>query len=174
MPTPLGKAVEFTMFVDASHAANVVTRQSRTGVLIFVNKAPIIWYSKKQNSVETNIFGSEFDALKTGVELLEGLRFKLRMMGVPIQGYFYSCVDNMSVVKNSSVPESQLKKKSNAVAYHYNCSRCAIDILQIEWIISAENLADVLTKIQSGPVCDRLMEHIMWKAKQNGKLALLI
>ncbi|CAJ1944962.1 unnamed protein product [Cylindrotheca closterium] len=174
MPTPLGKAVEFTMFVDASHAANVVTRQSRTGVLIFVNKAPIIWYSKKQNSVETSSFGSEFSALKTGVELLEGLRFKLRMMGVPIQGYCHTCVDNMSVVKNSSVPESQLKKKSNAVAYHYVRSRCAIDILRIEWIISDENLADVLTKIQPGPVRDRLIEHIMWKAKQNGKLALLI
>ncbi|CAJ1940853.1 unnamed protein product [Cylindrotheca closterium] len=38
MPTPLGKAVEFTMFVDASHAANVVTCQSRTGVLIFLTK----------------------------------------------------------------------------------------------------------------------------------------
>ncbi|CAJ1933829.1 unnamed protein product [Cylindrotheca closterium] len=174
MPTPLGKAVEFTMFVDASHAANVVTRQSRTGVLFFVNKAPIIWYLKKQNSVKTSSFGSEFAALKTGVELLEGLRFKLRMMGIPIQGYCHTCVDNMSVVKNSSVPESQLKKKSNAVAYHYIRSRCAIDILRIEWIISAENLANVLTKIQPGTVCDRLMEHIMWKAKQNGKLALLI
>ena len=170
MPTPLGKAVEFTMFVDASHAANVVTRQSRTGVLIFVNKAPIIWYSKKQNSVETSSFGSEFAALKTGVELLEGLRFKLRMMGVPIQGYCHTCVDNMSVVKNTSVPESQLKKKSNAVAYHYVRSKCAIDILRIEWIISAENLADVLTKIQPGPVRDRLMEYIMWKGKQTGRI----
>ncbi|CAJ1968489.1 unnamed protein product [Cylindrotheca closterium] len=129
MPTPLDKAVEFTMFVDASHAANVVTGQSRTGVLIFVNKAPIIWYSKKQNSVETSSFGSEFAALKTAVELLEGLRFKLRMMGVPIQGYCHTCVDNISIVKNSSVPESPLKKKSNAVAYHYARSRCAIDIL---------------------------------------------
>ncbi|CAJ1964191.1 unnamed protein product, partial [Cylindrotheca closterium] len=67
MPTPLGKAVEFTIFVDASHASNVVTCQSRTGVLIFVNKAPIVWYSKKQKSVETSRFGSEFAVLKTGV-----------------------------------------------------------------------------------------------------------
>ncbi|CAJ1957701.1 unnamed protein product [Cylindrotheca closterium] len=97
MPTPLGKAVEFTMFVDASHAANVVTRQSRTGVLIFVNKAPIIWYSKKQNSVKTSSFGSEFSALKTGVELLEGLRFKLRMMGVPIQEIECCCISLRSL-----------------------------------------------------------------------------
>ena len=42
MPEPLGLGVELTMFVDASHATNLVTCQSRTGVLIYVNKAPII------------------------------------------------------------------------------------------------------------------------------------
>ena len=76
-PDPLGRPVQLTMFVDASHAANIVTRQSRTGVLLFVNSAPVMWYLKKQNSVETSSFGSEFMALKTGVELLEALRYKL-------------------------------------------------------------------------------------------------
>jgi len=97
MPTALGKSVQLIMFVDASHAANLVTRQSRTGVLIFVNRAPIVWYSKKQNSIETSSYGSEFMALKTGVEILQGLRYKLRMMGVPIDGYCHTLVDNKSV-----------------------------------------------------------------------------
>ncbi len=108
MPEPRGKEVQITMFVDASHAANMVTRQSRTGVLIFVNRAPILWYSKKQNSIETSTFGSEFMALKTGMELLEGLRCKLRMMGIGIDGHAHVRVDNMSVVNNASVPESML------------------------------------------------------------------
>jgi len=102
MPEALGLGVELTMFVDASHATNLVTRQS-TGVLIYVNKAPIIWFSKKQNSIETSSFGSECMALKTGVELLEGLIYKLKMMGVPIEGYCHTCVDNMSVFNNASV-----------------------------------------------------------------------
>jgi hypothetical protein len=71
MPEPRGKAVQITVFVNALHAANLVTRQSRTGVLIFVQRAPIVWHSKKQNSIETSTFGSEFMVLKTGVELLE-------------------------------------------------------------------------------------------------------
>jgi len=78
MPGGLGLDVELTMFVDASYATNLVTRQSRTGVLIYVNKAPIIWFSKKQNSIETSSFGSEFMALKIGVELLEGLIINFR------------------------------------------------------------------------------------------------
>jgi hypothetical protein len=119
MPEPHGKPVQITMFVDASHAANVVTRQSCTGVLIYCNMSLIIWHSKKQNSIETSTFGSEFMALKTSIELLEGLRYKLQMMGMSLDLHAYVKVDNMSVVRNTSVPESMLKKKSNSIAYHY-------------------------------------------------------
>ena len=56
MPKPRGLEVETSAFVDASHAANKKTRRSHTGYLIFVNKAPIIWYSKKQNTIEASTF----------------------------------------------------------------------------------------------------------------------
>ena len=45
MPEPKGKHVSTSCFVDANHAGNVVTRRSLTGILIYVNNAPIIWYS---------------------------------------------------------------------------------------------------------------------------------
>jgi len=72
-----GKSVTVSCFVDADHAGCQVTRRSYTGVLIYVNKAPIIWFSKKQNTVETSAFGSEFIAMKISVELIEALRYKL-------------------------------------------------------------------------------------------------
>jgi len=79
--------------------------------------------SKKQTSIKTSSFGSKFSAMETSVEMVEGLRCKLRMMGVPINGPCNVKADNMSMVRNSSVPESQLKKKSNLIAYHYVCER---------------------------------------------------
>ena len=161
MPEPLGRPVQITMFVDASHATNLVTRQSRTGVLIFVNRAPIIWYSRKQASIETSTFGSEFMALKTGMELLEGLRYKLRMMGIPLDGYAHIKVDNMSVVRNTSVPESTLKKKSNSIAYHYVRERCAADIGRVSYEPTDTNLADMLTKIQAGPKRNSLVRCVL-------------
>ena len=60
MPKPRGKAVRITAFFDASHAANKVTRRSHTGFVIFVNRAPIIWYSKRQNTVKASTFLSDF------------------------------------------------------------------------------------------------------------------
>ena len=83
------------------------------------NMALINWLSKRQATVEGAVFGSEFVALKQGVETLRGIRYKLRMMGVPFDGPSYIYGDNMSVVNNTSKPESTLKKKSNSICNHF-------------------------------------------------------
>ena len=118
-PEPRGNSVQTTCWVDSDHAGDLVSRRSRTGVLIMVNRAPIIFYTKKQGSIETSSFGSELSAMKTAVELVEGLRYKLQMMGVPLDDSTHVLADNMSVVHNCSNPSSQLKKKSNSIAYHF-------------------------------------------------------
>ena len=88
-----GKSVTMSCFVDADHAGCHVTRQSQTGVLIYVKCAPILWFSKRQNTVETSTFGSEFVAARIAVEMVEGLRYKLRMMGVQLtSGWAHKCL----------------------------------------------------------------------------------
>ena len=72
-----GKPLTMTCFVNADHAGCHVTCRLHTGILILLNKAPITWYSKRQNTVETSMFGLEFIAMKTAVEMIEGLRYKL-------------------------------------------------------------------------------------------------
>jgi hypothetical protein len=46
----------------------VVTGQSVTGILHFLNKMPIDWYSKKQATVETATYGSELIANQTCID----------------------------------------------------------------------------------------------------------
>jgi len=72
-PKPRGKAVQITAFCDSDHAGDLLTRHSRSGILIFLNRVPILWLSKKQNSIESSTFGSEFTALKVCTEMIEGL-----------------------------------------------------------------------------------------------------
>ncbi len=72
------------MFVDSDHAGDQRTRRSQSGFLIYLNTALISWYSKRQSTIETCTFGAEFVAMKTGVEALCGIHYKLRMMGIPI------------------------------------------------------------------------------------------
>lgn len=103
-------------YVDADHAGNLLTRRSRTGFLVYLNMAPIYWLSKKQTSIETSTFGSEFVAMKHCCEYIRGLRYKLRMMGIPCQEPSFIYGDNQSVLYNTKLPESTLKKKSNSIA----------------------------------------------------------
>ena len=51
MHEPRERSMSTTAFVDASHASNNGTRKSHTGFVLFVNRAPIIWFSKRQNTV---------------------------------------------------------------------------------------------------------------------------
>jgi len=162
MPEPRGKEVTMSCYVDADHAGCKVTRRSHTGVLIFVNRAPILWYSKRQNTVETSTFGSEFIAMKTAVEMTEGLRYKLRMMGIPLDGPTNVFCDNDTVVKQTTKPESVLKKKHNAIAYHRVRESQAANIVQIAWEPGRSNLADLLTKSLPGPRLRSLISHVLW------------
>ena len=59
MPELKGNSVNITVFVDADCAGDRATHHFFTGILIYVKRAPIIWSSRKQNTVETSTFGSE-------------------------------------------------------------------------------------------------------------------
>ena len=69
IPESRGKSVTITEFVYASHASYNRTRRSYTGHVIFVNKAPILFYSKRQLTVESSTFSSELIAMKTCKEI---------------------------------------------------------------------------------------------------------
>ena len=77
MPESRVNEVSISMFVDADLAGDKFTRRSQTWVLIFINKAPIYWYIKSQETVEAFSFGSEFFAAKAGMETIEYLQYKL-------------------------------------------------------------------------------------------------
>ena len=89
--------------------------------------------------------------MKIGVEQVEALRIKLRYMGIPIAGPANVFGDNESVVKNCTNPASTLKKRHNAIAYHKVRETVAAGILQIAHEPGKMNMADMLTKILSGP-----------------------
>eukprot|EP00957_Ditylum_brightwellii_P094283 7178694-Ditylum_brightwellii.AAC.1 len=68
MPEPQGKPVMTTTFVDANLLQDVITGRSCTGIIHFLNKTPIDWFSKRQNTVETATYWSEFVAARTAVD----------------------------------------------------------------------------------------------------------
>ena len=97
-PKPLGKRTITTTFLDSNPLHDIVTGNSVTAVLHFVNTTPTDWFLKRQPIVETATYGSEFVATKIATEQIMDLRNTLRSLGVPIMTKAYMFGDNKSVV----------------------------------------------------------------------------
>ena len=121
--------------------------------MIFINMALVVWFSKRQPTVESSAFGAEFVALKNGVETLRGLCYKLQMMGIPISGPLLVYGNNMLIIHNTQHPESLLKKKCNSVCCHGLRESVAMGETLTTHVPTLENYADLLTKVLYGQKC---------------------
>ena len=146
MPKPLGKPVVTMTFKDANLYHDMVTGRAVTGVLHMINGTPIDWYSKRQDTVETATYGSEFVAARIATDQIIDLRTTLRYLGVPIQDRAYMFGDNQSVITSSTIPHSSLNKRHNALSYHHVREAIVAGILWFFKIDGKENPADILSK----------------------------
>ncbi len=117
------------------------------GILIYLNSSPISWFSEAQNTVDSSTFGSEFIVLCICVEMIEALRYKLCILGIPIEEPANVFCDNKSVVTNSTVPTSTLKKKHNSITCHRVREAVASGKVRTVKVKTEENLADILTAL---------------------------
>jgi hypothetical protein len=145
-PTALGKHVRLTSYVDANLYHDMATGRSVTGVLHLINQTPFEWYSKRQATVETATYGSEFVAARIAVEQILDIRTTLRFLGVPIIGKSILFGDNQSVIISSTEPQSPINKRHNALSYHRVREAIAAGIVDFQKVVSAENVADILSK----------------------------
>ena len=112
--------------------------------------------------MESSTFGSELVALRIAKDLLVSLRIKLKLFGVPIDGPADVYCDNQGVVKNTSLPESTLHKKHNAINYHSVREAAAASILRVGKEHTEWNLADILTKILHAERRKQLLGSILY------------
>ena len=146
LPKPLGKYVRITHYVDANLYHDYITGRSVTGIIDFLNGTPVDYYAKKQNTVETATYGSEFSAGRTCVERSIDLRTTLRYLGVPIRKEAYMFGDNESVVNSSNVPHAKLHKRHKALSVHRVREAIAMGIVRFVHMPGAHNPADMLSK----------------------------
>ena len=67
-----------TTFLYANFLHDIVTGKSVTAVLHFINTTPIDWYLKRQATVETATYGSEFLDARTATEQITDFTNTLR------------------------------------------------------------------------------------------------
>ena len=149
IPKPLGKRVIKTTFLDTNLLHDIVKGKLVIAVLHFVNTTATDWFSKRQATVETATYGSEFVAAETAAEQIMDLRNTLRYLGIPIMTKLYMFSDNKLVVRNSTIPQSILNKKHNMLLSCRVREAIAAKILEFHWCSSDQNRVTVLANIWS-------------------------
>jgi hypothetical protein len=137
-----------------------------SGIIHLLNQTPIVSYCKKQKTVETATYGSEFMVARHACEQIMDLRYTLRMMGIPIDGPAWAFGDNASVITSSTIPQSTLNKRHNALLYHRVRECVAAKILYLVHVDGKYNPSDILTKalgwVQFWPLVQPLL---FWKGE---------
>ncbi len=161
-PNALGKRVVFTHYFDANLMHDVITGKSATGILHLLNQTPIDWYSKKQATIETATYGSEFVAGRTCVEQAIDLRQTLRYLGVPIHEKAYMFGDNKSMIDSSLQPHAKLHKRHLILSFHRVREAIASGIIQPYHLPGDCNPADLLSKHWSYSKVWRLLKSVLF------------
>jgi hypothetical protein len=138
-------------YVDADFAGDLDSRFSTSGYVFYVFGGAVSWASKKQNSVATSTVEAEFMASSLAIKEANWLRSFLEEIGEPpwsVKIY----VDNQGCINHLRNPVNSKFTKHIAVAFHF--AREAIKLCQVDvqYVESAKNRADVMTKPLVGPV----------------------
>ena len=133
-----------------------------TGILIYLRRAPIIWYSKNHNTVKSSTFGLEIVAMRTRMDLTEGLHYKLSIMGILIYVPTLVFCDNNLVVNSTSVPTSTLAKKHLGICYYAAREAVAAGIHRIAHIAGDLKPRYVLNKILTAAGKMHHVERILY------------
>jgi len=143
---PLGEHVTLTHYVDVNLMSDITTGKSVADILHLLNQIPVDWYSKKQPTVETATYGSEFVAARTCVEQVINLCLTLHYLGVPIRQKSYMFGDNESVVDSSTIPHAKLYKRHTILSFHHVHEAIASGMIAFYYLPGQISPADILSK----------------------------
>ena len=98
--------------------------------------------------------------MKTAAEMIQALRYKLRMFGFPTEKPASVYCDNDAVTK-IAVPESTLRARHHSISYHYCRELVAAKVIRIAKEPTGTNISDPLTKLMPSYVRDKLYDRFM-------------
>ena len=108
-------------------------------------------------------------AMKQACEFVRGLRYKLCMMGIPVDEPSFMFGDNQSVLANTDNPASTIKKKSQSICFHFIREGCSRDEWRTSYVKICDNIADLLTKsLPNGENCWHFVNKILHWLGVNG------
>jgi len=149
--------LELEGYVDAAHADCIKTRRSTGGYLITINGAPLSWQSKRQSTVATSTTEAEYMSAFSGTKEVIWLRELLKELGHPQEGITTIWEDNQPCISLSKDPSNHQKSKHFDVTYHFLRERVQMKQVELVYVPTTEQVADIMTKALPGPAFRKLL-----------------
>ena len=140
-----GKETELEGYVDADYGGDLDCRRSTTGFVFKVYGGPVIWGSKKQTATTTSTVEAEFTAASHAIKEAIWLRGLLEELDVPVKRVPLFC-DSSGCIQNLKNPLNSKYTKHLAISLHYARQSIALGQVDMHYINTELNMADILTK----------------------------
>jgi hypothetical protein len=146
-----GNDEEVVGFVDSDGSGDLDGLKSTGGYVFEVNGGPVLWGSKKQSCVATSTVQAEFIASSTAVKEATWLRGLMSELDIPVWKVRLHC-DSTGCIANLKNPVNSKYTKHLAIAFHHAREDVIHGNIDLKYIPSAENVADIFTKALPVPV----------------------
>jgi hypothetical protein len=160
-PEAPSSTVSVTAYADADWASDRIDRKSITGWIAMINGDPVSWASKKQKVVSQSSCEAELYAEAAAINETKWLNGLLGEIGVNQSTSPLIYGDNQSTQALSKNGIKSERTKHVAIKYAFIHDEVSNGRVRLQWVPSAEQLADILTKPLAQPLHERLRDQLM-------------
>jgi hypothetical protein len=107
-----------TSYQYASLYHVLVSGRAMSGTIQFFIQTHVIYFCKKQHTLEMATYGAEFMVACQGAQQIIDLHYTLSLMGIPLDGPSWKFGDNKSVITSSPSTQYTLNKQQIPLSYH--------------------------------------------------------
>src|SRR5271170_6776655 len=135
-------------FADADYAGDKDDRKSTTGYVFILNNGPISWGTHKQSTVALSTMEAEYMAISDAAWEALARNYLLTDLAIRIPPPLIHG-DNRSALNIAQQPIFNRQAKHIEVKYHFIREKVAQNMLEVEWVSTKSQTADILTKALS-------------------------
>ena len=152
-------------YADADYASDKEKRKSLSGYVIMFGGAAVSWKSKQQPCTATSTAEAEYIALCEAAKEVVYLRRMCEDLGIEQEGPTPMYEDNEACISMVNSPVYTDRNKHIDVRYHYTRSLVEEGIVEVSYVSTHDQLADIFTKALSQRQFEKLRDKIMGHAR---------